>query len=49
MTPQEALRLLDQAVSAALLTRPQHARAQEAIQVLARAMLNDEADGEDKQ
>ncbi len=35
MTPEEALHLLDQAVSAALLTRTQHLRVQEAIRVLA--------------
>ncbi len=42
MTPEEALRLLDQAVSAALLTRTQHIRVQEAIRVLARVVRNEE-------
>lgn len=41
MTPEEALRLLDQAVSAALLTRTQHFRVQEAIRVLARTMRDE--------
>lgn len=42
MQPDEALRLLDQAVSAALLTRTQHIRVQEAIRVLARVVRNEE-------
>ncbi len=49
MTSQEALHLIDQAVSAALLTRAQHVKAQQAIQVLAQAIPHDEPDGEDKQ
>lgn len=46
MTPQEALHLLDQAVSAALLTRTQHFRVQEAIRVLARTVRNEKPDDE---
>ena len=40
MTPQEALRVLDLAAGAALLTRTQHVKAQEAIQILSRTLQN---------
>ncbi len=44
MTPQEALRVLDLAAGAALMTRMQHVKAQEAIQILTRALQNGPAD-----
>ncbi len=44
MTPQEALRVLDLAAGAALMTRMQHVKAQEAIQILTRALKNDSPD-----
>ncbi len=48
MTPQEALRVLDVAAGAASMSRMQHVKAQEAVQILTRAIQNDppdEADG----
>lgn len=40
MTPEQALRILDQASGMAALTREQHARVQEAIDVLAAFIRN---------
>ncbi len=48
MTPEQALQLLDAAVSGALMSRVQHVRAQEAIRVLAGAIQDEKPINEDQ-
>ena len=48
MTPEQALQLLDVAVSGALMSRAQHVRVREAIGVLANVIQNDDPKDEDQ-